>query len=45
MNEVRPCPECAQGKHLNCTEQMLDEDDEWVPCPCFEAGHVPLESV
>jgi len=28
------CPECAQGKCLNCSEQTLDEHDEWVPCGC-----------
>lgn len=33
------CPECHQGKHLNCSEQTLDANDEWVPCDC---GHPRL---
>lgn len=28
------CPECLQGKHVNCTEILLDEHDEWVECVC-----------
>jgi hypothetical protein len=29
------CPECQQGKHVNCTNQSLDPTtDELVPCDC-----------
>ena len=29
------CPDCAQGKHLNCVGEALDErTDEFVPCDC-----------
>lgn len=29
------CPECAQGKHVNCTGTALDErTDELVVCRC-----------
>jgi hypothetical protein len=28
------CPECAQGKHVNCTKETLDLQDRWVPCAC-----------
>ena len=27
------CPECAAGKHVNCTEETL-HNDEMVPCGC-----------
>lgn len=38
--EVKPCPECVQGKHANCGGQTWDTiKDEPVPCPCAEAGH------
>lgn len=30
------CPECVQGKHSNCVEQTLDDNDQWVPCGCPE---------
>lgn len=36
---VMPCPECAQGKHGNCTFETLDEHDQMVQCPCMIAGH------
>lgn len=30
-----PCPECAQGKHDNCTHEALDPvTDEFVLCGC-----------
>lgn len=29
------CPECVQGKHQNCTEDVLDENDDWVKCGCW----------
>lgn len=32
------CPECVQGKHGNCVEHTLDDNDEWVPCGCPEHG-------
>lgn len=32
------CPECAQGKHLNCVGEALDEHDEFVPCYCPTCG-------
>lgn len=28
------CPECRQGKCVNCTVTMLDEHDNEVPCDC-----------
>lgn len=31
---VNSCPECNQGKHVNCTVQVLGSDDELHPCPC-----------
>lgn len=36
-----PCPECAGGKHPNCTGQVPagDDYDDLIPCPCAEAGH------
>ncbi len=42
------CPECAQGKHHNCTHDvpidLIAPDGEWagedwVVCACEEAGH------
>jgi hypothetical protein len=35
------CPECEQGKHVNCTVDTLTDEDEWVPCRCMLDGHVP----
>lgn len=35
------CPECVQGKHSNCVEQTLDDNDQWVPCGCPEHGEAP----
>lgn len=39
-NQPKPflCPECVQGKHGNCIEQTLNDNDEWVPCGCPEHG-------
>jgi hypothetical protein len=32
------CPECAQGKHANCTGQALNANDDLVPyCECGHA--------
>lgn len=28
------CPECVQGKHVNCTGMVLNENDEFVKCEC-----------
>ena len=28
------CPECRQGKHVNCTGETLSAADEIVPCGC-----------
>lgn len=39
MTATRPCPECAAGKHVNCTFSVLNDDDEVEPCPCHQAGH------
>lgn len=37
----RDCPECRQGKHVNCTGWALDEDtDDVVECECAEGGHL-----
>lgn len=37
---LRPdCPECAQGKHQNCTEQIPAGGDDLVECPCKTRGH------
>jgi hypothetical protein len=34
------CPECRQGKHVNCTDWALDPDtDEMVECECAQGGH------
>lgn len=32
------CPECRDGKCRNCTEQTLNDQDEWVPCGCPNHG-------
>lgn len=32
----RPCPECAQGKHTNCTGDAWDHvRDQIALCPCW----------
>lgn len=33
------CPECVQGKHENCTVDVLAEDDAPVLCGCGAGGH------
>jgi len=33
------CPECAQGKHPNCTVQIMLPDDTESVCACHVAGH------
>lgn len=34
------CPECAQGKHVNCTLTVPDLiSDSMVPCPCRNQAH------
>lgn len=37
--DIRPCPECAQGKCVNCTIEVLTDSDNIEPCPCMSAGH------
>lgn len=34
MYKIPICPECKQGKHVNCTEMMFNEHDAVVPCKC-----------
>lgn len=33
MSDMPICPECRQGKHVNCTHEVLI-DDEFLPCCC-----------
>lgn len=34
------CPECAQGKHVNCTGDAWDYGaDEPTACDCYRSGH------
>lgn len=35
---LRTCPECKQGKHINCTDSVLVGDDV-TPCSCKTVGH------
>ena len=42
QRKVDPCPECAQGKHDNCTEEVFFEDlskADWIECPCHASNH------
>jgi hypothetical protein len=43
MSRLTPhpdCPECAQGKHVNCTHEVLATDgDYWVTCGCRNRNH------
>lgn len=32
--EENICPECENGKHVNCTTETLNAADEMVPCTC-----------
>lgn len=35
------CPECRQGKHVNCTDEAFDEVlDAVVTCDCATDGHL-----
>jgi hypothetical protein len=34
MSHASVCPECAAGKHVNCTGWALDEEDNEVACGC-----------
>lgn len=39
---VKDCPECKQGKHVNCTQMVLvehDLTDNYEPCPCKLREH------
>lgn len=33
------CPECANGKHPNCTHWAYDSADKYVACECEERAH------
>lgn len=38
--DAQVCPECQQGKHGNCTEEVLLPDDSTlVQCACKAQGH------
>ena len=37
--DERTCPECAQGKHDNCTQDLLINDVDYVDCVCREGSH------
>lgn len=37
--DEQTCPECVQGKHENCTEDLLIDDLDYVDCICREEGH------
>lgn len=32
------CPECRSGKCVNCTTQVLADDDQWLLCACPSCG-------
>ena len=35
LSSIRPCPDCEQGKHANCTGEAWDNDaDAPTTCPC-----------
>jgi hypothetical protein len=35
LSSIRPCPDCEQGKHANCTgEAWCNEHDVPARCPC-----------
>lgn len=41
-----PCPECANGKHANCTGWAIDETtDEVVCCGCSHAARSREDAV
>lgn len=29
------CPECVQGKHINCTLDVINDADQTVTCGCW----------
>lgn len=40
VERLRPCPECAAGKHDNCSGQTWSIVlNDYAPCPCHERGH------
>lgn len=40
------CPECAQGKHINCTVDVIDLDtDAMERCACYARSHREEEKV
>lgn len=40
--EEYDCPECKQGKHRNCTLDVLD-DDGWHGCSCLKRNHKEIK--
>lgn len=36
------CPECRNGKHVNCTGWALDDRDEMVTCGCPTCRETPV---
>jgi hypothetical protein len=37
---IEPCPECIQGKHINCDGTSWDQaSDGPAPCPCYLNEH------
>lgn len=36
-----PCPECRDGKHVNCTSMVMASNDSMVACPCRRDRHRP----
>jgi len=42
-NQAAPilCPECRNGKCVNCILETLNDADEWVPCQCPEHREKP----
>jgi len=41
MSDPVRCPECAAGKHANCTGWALDDRDVEVACPCPDCFEEP----
>ncbi|WP_157537659.1 hypothetical protein [Nocardioides sp. Root190] len=35
------CPECRNGKHANCDQIAMDENDELTECTCTDPTHSP----
>jgi hypothetical protein len=43
VSRTPDCPECKQGKHINCTGQALTEDDQWTTCACLNREHLTTQ--